>query len=239
MRPGTGPGRAPMVGLVAGLAAAVVLLGACGVPVDPDDRVVRGNIPPDLLVPLATTTTTSTVPVPVTVTVPPGTVAGTPAPVDYPLDLYFADGLRVVRVKRRIGLPPTPDIAVEYLALGPRSGEDPALSTAVVDSSLIASTIGVRDGRAEVELTDEFERLTSTQQFQLFNQLIATLTALPGVGVGAVQFFRRGDPISVLRPDGSLAVGAQTRDDIAEFIVEDPRPSTGDDASTARNTIPG
>jgi hypothetical protein len=239
MRPGTGtgPGRAPMVGLVAGLAAAVVLLGACGVPVDPDDRVVRGNIPPDLLVPLATTTTTSTVPVPVTV--PPGTVAGTPAPVDYPLDLYFADGLRVVRVKRRIGLPPTPDIAVEYLALGPRSGEDPALSTAVVDSSLIASTIGVRDGRAEVELTDEFERLTSTQQFQLFNQLIATLTALPGVGVGAVQFFRRGDPISVLRPDGSLAVGAQTRDDIAEFIVEDPRPSTGDDASTARNTIPG
>jgi hypothetical protein len=218
--------------VAAALSVTMVATG-CGVPIDGQDRALRGNIPGDLLVPLPTTTTTSP-PVSPTTGAPVTSAIGVAPPlVDYPLDLYFADGTKVVRIKRRISIPPTPDIAVEYLALGPRE-EDGLLTTALVDRSLIVPTINVREGRAEVELSDEFNRLTSTQQYQLCNQLIATLTALPGVGVGAVQFFRLGVAIPVLRPDGQLAGGPQTRDDIAEFIVDDPAAAT--DTTLARPT---
>jgi hypothetical protein len=219
-----------LVTVMSAVVTCASIAAGCGVPIDSDDRPEsRGNIPPDLLVPLPTSTTsTSTTAVPSTTIarLPTASVTTPPRIVDYPLDLYFASGDQLVLVRRRIGEPPTPDLAVAYLALGPREGEGVGLSTAVVDISLVVPTITVRDGRAEVELSDEFERLSPTQQSQMFNQLIATLTALPGVGVGAVQFFRNGAAQPVLRPDGELASGPQTRDDIARFIAAEIDPLT-------------
>jgi hypothetical protein len=194
-------------------AGALLMFASCGVPVDPDDRPIsRGNIPPDLLLPLATTTTTSTT----STTTPPVSTIAIRVP-EFRVTLYFLDQFRLVPVVRPLPEEATAEILLAYLALGPRDTDGDGLTTALTNNTLVRST-RLSKGQIEVELGPEFDSLGGVEQAELFMQLIATLTEL--AGVGSVSFNRNGQPISVLRPDFEIAQGPQTKDDVRPYIVD-------------------
>jgi hypothetical protein len=203
--------RRVTVAVVTGFALSGLV--GCGVPVDPDDRPIsRGNIPADLLLPIATTTTTSTT----STTSPPVSTIAIRIP-EYRVTLYFLDQFRLIPILRPLPEKPTAEILLAYLSLGPRDVDGVGLTTALTDNTLVRST-RLSKGQIEVELGPEFDSLTGAQQAQLFMQLIATLTELSGVG--GVIFTRDGQPISVLRPDFELARGPQTKDDVKPYIFD-------------------
>lgn len=189
----------------------VMVLAACGVPVD--DKFREARPPKEFARPPITATTTI-----VTTTVALASTVATVATsvialVQVPLYFVRVGEGRLVALDR-----PFPDsIAVQgvlnSLLAGPSNG-DPTLRT-VADFSTVASVQPASKGVANVTLTDTFSALPSTEQRLAIGQLVLTLTGLRGVG--QVKFMQNGFVVGVPLPDGQSGVTV-AREDVSAML---------------------
>ncbi len=174
------------------VAVAVALSSACGLPTESAPR----DIPAQELTP-----------------------ADAPAPVPgvRPTTLYLVRDGALAPVTRRTASTGSPRNALQLLVRGPSAGESAqGLSTALGPDSVVLDGVGVRGSTVTVALADTRAGLGRNDEVLAYGQVVATLTALPGVS--AVLFVRDGAELSVPRADGSLAEGPLTRRDYAELL---------------------
>lgn len=183
--------------------AAVLALGACGVPTDESASVIDDEkVPFRLLEPSTTTTTlppTTTIPVP-----------------ERPAALCFAKRKRLTVVRRDVPLDADAEAVVRLLLAGPTEAEAREGLRAPLTASDAVRSVTVSGGVARVDLGPGFETVTGPEQLLAFAQLVCTLTAQPGVG--QVVFTLGGSPVEVPRGDGSLTADPVSRDDYATLI---------------------
>jgi hypothetical protein len=198
-----------------------VLLAACGVPVQDTSRELERSEAMDVLI----SPTTAPAPTTTTTTVPPTTVAlqpeqpppVTPAPTvaGLPVALWFVRDDRLVSSPRLLDVGAGIGGLVALLRAGPDEGErEGSLRSAIPESEeLVASSAG---GVATVALSPTFAELPANDQLLAVGQIVGTLTSYPGVG--QVRFTVNGEPISVVRGDGSSAPDAVSRDDYLSLL---------------------
>ena len=227
------------------IALAVVVLCmavSCGVPQDPEVRVIDDEIPNALAA--TTTTTTTTTPTTTTTTMTTTTLAPTtlspsstvlrtstialpttaPPPTTIPnvVALYFVMGDRLVKVNRRIEDPADAEALISLLMLGPLFDDQvPFARTAIEFGDIERVTLA--GGIATVDLGSKFADLPSSERRRAVSQLVMTLAGRPGIG--PVRFRLGGQPIGVPRGDGSLGGRTVSSDDYVS-LVDDPNPTT-------------
>lgn len=176
---------------------ALVLASACGVPSDKRARRI-----PDEAVPFGLL---SSAPV----------EAATPQPGQRLMSIFFVRDDRLVRVERRVAAEPDPALALDQLVLGP----SPTETTAGIGTAALDAPLSVRPGpdpaTVSVDLGHQIGEIPSQIQVLAFAQIVYTLAELPDVE--AVAFTLDGEPVDVLRGDGSLAEAPVTPADYAEF----------------------
>lgn len=186
------------------LLAALLVLGACGVPQE-DEAVVfddRG-VPFDLLAPSTTTTSTTSTTVP-------------PVIPDRVVDVCFTQGDGVLPVERTLPRRRTLAEVVEALRRGPTPDEVAfGVGTALPEPAAVG-TATLAGGTVTVALGEPFTLAPAPAQLLAIAQLVCTLTGQPGIG--RVQFLFDSQPVQVPLPDGSLAAGSVSRDDYATLI---------------------
>lgn len=202
---------------------------ACGVPQDPEVRIIDDEIPNALSA--TTTTTTTTVPptstsvsstVPPTSTIVLATTTPTPTTIPNVVALYFVMGDRLVKVNRQIEDPADADALISLLMLGPLFDDQvPFARTAIEFGDIERVTLA--GGIATVDLGSNFADLPSSERRRAVSQLVMTLAGRPGIG--PVRFRLGGQPIAVPRGDGSLGGRTVSSDDYVS-LVEDPYPTT-------------
>jgi hypothetical protein len=226
---------------VAARVAAVVTalaLGACGVPVESNDRPLAER---EIGFTARTEPSTSTSS---TTTAPPSSVidrSSTTTPITgvpdatvpiirYPLDVYWVTGDSVSPL-RRPNTESTVAEAVGALRAGPTVGESLAGYRNAITSEDMILGASEGAGRATVDLSSEFLLLPSGEQLLVLAQVVYTLTVIPGVGL--VEFQLEGSPLSVPTSDGSSKSEPVSRDDYDDVlwaVAVPPTPDRGPDA---------
>lgn len=176
---------------------AAALVSGCGLPSEEGaDRISDDAVPFGLL---------SSGP-PDTATVAPGHRA---------MSIYFVRHNRLVGVERRIAVEPDPAQALRQLVDGPTASETQAgIGTTTLGTPLSVSR-GPGPTTVTVDLGEQIGDVPSQVQVLAFAQIVYTLADLPDVQL--VRFTVTGEPVDVLRGDGSLAAGPVSQDDYAEF----------------------
>ncbi len=178
------------------LAFGLLVVAACGVPLDD-----RARVTPPERVPYGLVSTT--------------TLLDTPGGrVD--VDVYLVEGDRLRPVARTL---PAPVEAARLLAelTQPLTEAERAdgLRRALGDGALF-DEVSTSGETVKLALTEEFERLPAQEQVLALGQIVYTLTELSTVR--AVQFSRDGTALDVPTADGTLATGAVDRTDYAALI---------------------
>lgn len=138
----------------------------------------------------------------------------------YPLQVNFltSDGARFAQESvylHATGL--TPTAAVKALLAGPSPWLAPAVTSAIPgDTRMSVNAVTVRDGIAEVSLTEQILPLAEVQRTQLAAQLTATLSRFEQIRAVRVQ--ANGQPWQV---PGQSADGAVSMSDFAQFRLLD------------------
>jgi hypothetical protein len=227
--------RLGAAGVLAAAFALVVV--ACGVPDDKGFQAVSSNDIPFGLDDSTTTTTTTTVATtvaPPTTLPPPSTTTTIP---NEQVAVYYVLGRRLRPVLRSLPRGVTPAEALVELQRGPLEEDRPiGLRSSIVPEML--GQVTVSGGVATVDLSPSILGLSTTEQVLAFGQIVATLTARPGIG--RVTFTIDGRPVNPPRADGSLAPDSVSCDDYVELIPPDavvcPVSSTTVPTSTAPTT---
>jgi spore germination protein GerM len=176
---------------------ALAMACACGVPNENRARRI-----PDETVPFGLL---SSAPVAVT----------TPQPGQRLMAIFFVRGDRLIRVERRVAAEPDPALALDVLVRGPSAAETQAgIGTAALDAPLSVHW-GPDPATVSVDLGQQIGEIPTQIQVLAFAQIVYTLAELPGVE--AVTFTLDGEPVDVLRGDGSLAEAPVTPADYAEL----------------------
>jgi spore germination protein GerM len=213
-------------------------LGACGVPVESNDRPLgereigftartepststssTTTAPPSSVIDRSSTTTTNT-----------GVPDATVPIIRYPLDVYWVTGDSVSPL-RRPSTESTVAEAVGALRAGPTVGESLAGYRNAITSEDMILGASEGAGRATVDLSSEFLLLPSGEQLLVLAQVVYTLTVIPGVGL--VEFQLEGSPLSVPTSDGSSKSEPVSRDDYDDVlwaVAVAPTPDRGPDA---------
>ena len=184
--------------------AALLLVGACGVPRE-DTAVVADDedVPFDLLAPSTTTTSTTSTTMP-------------PVIPDRVVDICLVQGDGVLPVERTLQRRRTLDEVVEALRRGPSPEEVRFGLSSAIPAPEAVGTVSLAGGQATVALGVQFAAAPAPAQLLAIAQLVCTLTGQPGVG--RVQFLFDSQPVQVPLPDGSLAAGSVSRDDYAPLL---------------------
>ena len=175
-------------------AAAVVLLGGCGVRAQSEPHGV--DLPRH---PLTTPGAGATVPV--------GEVAQ--------VVCLVRDG-RLVQTVRRTPTYPGVQAQLDSLVAGPTQAERTAgLGSALSSVALIGRLLA--GAEATVEVPDVEEGNARNDEILAYGQIVCTLTARDDVG--AVVFTRGGQPLDVPRSDGTLTGGPLRSSDYADLLA--------------------
>jgi hypothetical protein len=172
---------------------AVLLLAACGVPVDKSPRDLgRSQV-----------------------------VSGSDAPAPDRFGpaverLYLVHDGKLVRVVRRTPAPRTPSQMVEDLVAGPTRAEQQDGLTSALSQMRVGSTV-VTQRRAAVEIGAPAVPGARSDEVLAYAQIVCTLTS-QGAEVGTVSFTRDGQTLAVPRGDGALSPGPLTIADYADLI---------------------
>jgi spore germination protein GerM len=181
------------------VAAAVAGLAVAGCGIPPDDHATLaapGSVPFDLLAhaPSATPTTLPLAP----------TERAT---------IFFVQGERLAPVQRELPAPVSVESVLEALAAGPTATEvQLGLRTALLTPGLMKSG-GVSGGVATIDLGQPFTEIAGRDQIVALAQIVSTVTGLPGVG--RAKFTLEGNPVGILRGDGTVTTDSVSRDDYA------------------------
>lgn len=179
------------------LLVAVVLLSGCGLQPESEPRAL-----------------------PVRASVDPGpSSTATVLPGARPTTLYLVRDAMLAPVIRRTSTARSPQTALALLLRGPTPSEgDQGLSSALAPDAVLLDQVQVLDdGLVVVPLkTLPVEGLVRSDEVLAYAQVVATLTALPGVR--AVSFRRDGAPLAVPRADGLVADTPLTRRDYAPLL---------------------
>lgn len=172
---------------------AVLLVAACGVPVDDSPRDLGGS----------------------------QVVYGSNAPAPDRFGpaverLYLVRDGKLVRVLRRTPAPRAPSQMVEDLVAGPTRAEQQDGLGSALSQMRVGSTI-VSQRRAAVEIGAPPVPGARSDEVLAYAQIVCTLTS-QGAEVGTVSFTRDGQTLAVPRGDGSLSTGPLTIADYAELI---------------------
>jgi spore germination protein GerM len=178
-------------------AVVAVALAACGIP--PEKRATLAqpeDVPFDLLGPPPDTATTSTT---------------VPAERRDTVQVYLAQGERLVAVPRKVPAPATPEVILGVLVAGPTDVElSQGISTAILGEDVIfVRSVGVTGGIATVDLGPTFSDVPN--KILALGQIVFTLTGLPGIG--RVSFTRDGAPTAVPRSNGEVTTDSVSKDD--------------------------
>jgi hypothetical protein len=223
--------RLPAAGVL--VAAAAVVLAACGLPGDREFRAASPSEIPFDLDQTTTSTSTST-----TTTVVSTTAAATSTTVaTEPVSVYFVTQGKLALVERNRPRPVNPDDAVRLLLAGPLPDDQPTgMRSAIPAGSVVGVTVA--EGTATVDLHPTFlERLSSPQQQALaFAQLTFTLLGRPGIG--RVAFTSEGQPLIPILPDGSLADAGSVSVESYRDLLINPPPLPPTTTSTTTTTLP-
>ncbi len=136
-----------------------------------------------------------------------------------PTTLYLVRDAMLAPVVRRASSGSSPVGALTLLLRGPTPGEgDQGLSSALAPDAVLLDEVQVEPGGlAVVPLrTLPAEGLVRSDEVLAYAQVVATLTALPGVR--SVSFLRDGEPLAVPRADGLVATAPLTRRDYADLL---------------------
>ena len=115
-----------------------------------------------------------------------------------------------------------PDVerVISLLERGPTSTDQaPEVRSAVSQAQVIRS-VSRDDERVIVELSDDFAEVVGSDQVLALGQIVATVTAVPGVT--EVEFQRGGASLEVPVPDGSLVQRPVTRADYITLLPAAP-----------------
>jgi hypothetical protein len=237
--------RAQWVRRTRGFAVVVVIagvVGACGVPLDKQDRPLRvgeAGYTPILEITTTTTTTTTTTPTTTTtiVSVPTSTVVTTTTELgklQKPLDVYWIGPEGLVPVRR---LPDEYDLskAINALRFGPLStGVEGTLRSAIADPGMIVDA-SEKGGVATVELGSSFSSLPGSEQSLALAQIVFTVTR---EGIGRVRFRVNGRAISVPLADGQPTSGSVSRDDYAILMAPPPTSTLPSTTAVDASSVP-
>lgn len=189
---------------VPAIVAALVVLGACGVPTDDAPRpLAEGDIPGG---PLAPETTTTTV-------------------VDMPgvnSDLWFVRDQEDLQASAANLSSRQPDTVLTALVATVPEELEEGLTTAIPPDTTVLST-ELADGTLTVDLSEEFSTISGDSQILAVAQIVFTATDLPGVT--RVAFFVEGEPRTVTDASGAEQDGPVTAADYGEirtFSTADP-----------------
>jgi spore germination protein GerM len=188
-------------------ALAVVVLGACGVPLDDRTHTISSeDVPFELLDPTPTSTTSTTV----------FDSGPTTTVMLEPVYLYFVRDQHIESVRRD-----SPDL----LGIGPRlmllaqaltPGEvTEGFRSAVPPGSV--KTVSIAGGVATVDLSPAFTEVPAAEQVLAFAQITYTVLQIPGIG--QVAFTLDTIPIQALDHDGTLIDGPATKEDYDKLLV--------------------
>jgi hypothetical protein len=189
--------------------AAIVALGACGVPSEGDFLVIDdGEIPYGLAETTTTRppTTTSTTTTPPSTTMPPVTTTvpeTTTTLAVETVELYFLTGLQLVPIQRSLASPATPSQVLAALIEGPPTGESGVglRSALPADEDLAVS---VDRGLAMVDLPEGYlTGIAPSEQRRAVAQIVLTISVLPRASL--VVFTEGGEEIAVPRGGGDLS----------------------------------
>ena len=204
--------RCRRAAVLAGLAAAGVVLGACGVPIDGQPNALAPDrIPFGLLAPTATTTTSTS----------------TPSPVEVPVSVYFLGTTgHLVPVARDVAVS-APDLTtvLDALVAGPTQTEAAAGLQSALPTDTVVLGATVTGGVATVNMSSAFGQLVGPPQIEAVAQVVFTASALSAVK--GVTFQLSGQPVDV-----PVASGAQVPvADISQFASLAPEaPARGSPA---------
>lgn len=234
MKPGAMTGRR-RIGALTAAAALAVGVAACGVPQDGAfESVSRAEVQFGLD---QTTTTTSS-------TIPPTTIDQTTTTEAAPTStvstedvlVYFVAGSQLNPVTVALARPATPSQVLATLLDGPpEGGVGAGLRSTIPPGAAITVTRANGIGIIDLPL-DIFDTMPSRDQRLFFAQLVLTIGRLGGIG--PVQFTRAGQPVSVIRGDGTTTEpgDAVTIDDYQVLLTGGP--SSVDPLGTSATTSP-
>lgn len=195
---------------MAALAAAMVLVTACGVATDGGPRALqREDVPFDLLAP--PTTASNTTVVAVTTEVP----------------VYLVGPERLAVVRRLVEPPPSLFRAIETLLAGPTPEEATAGLRSAISNQTRVLSVRVQSGVATLDLSGEFATIGGQELILAVAQLVYTATSAQGV-LG-VRLTLNGKAVEVPRRDGTLthdAVGPADYSGLAPLAAAPSPPTT-------------
>ncbi len=190
------------------LAAAVVVLTACGLPVDRQTETIpASDVPYGLLSP------SSPPPAPAS---PPAEDGGARVYLLGPGDLLVPSDRDVSGAADRERLA---DL-LGQLAAGPTADERAAALTSVLAPGARLTVTGVDEGTATVDLTGPGEAPGGRESRLAVGQIVLTATTVPGVR--AVLLTRDGEPLEAPLPSGELTSGPLTAGDYRQLLVAPP-----------------
>lgn len=196
--------RLRLLGAVATMVVAPLMVVACGVPAeDQASRASPDEVPEELLRP------STTVPPTTTTVAPPVEVA-----------LYFVDADdRLVEVAQPFATSPSLDGLVAPLLDEPATehGDGSLRSALVTEGEGVVRSVSLDRGVAVVDLAEAFRALPPGDQVLGIAQIVYTVTGRSGVG--RASFSLEGQPVEVPIGDGSLTGEPVARDDYANLLA--------------------
>ncbi|WP_421119790.1 GerMN domain-containing protein [Aquihabitans daechungensis] len=172
--------RHPNTGSLVAVAAGLLALAGCGVPIDREPR------------PISQTTVAVAAPVPTT-------VAPTGAPM---VEVYFLNVDRLQAEEYPVEGEATLGKALDFVLAAPPDDASDDLHTSVPPGTQLRG-VEVTDGLATIDLTGEINDIGGPAQKEAFAQIV--FTALGFEEVQRVRFFIDGEPIDAPTDDGNLA----------------------------------
>lgn len=140
------------------------------------------------------------------------------------LTVYFVRGPRLVAVRRSAGgQEPVAEAAMRALLAGPTAAERRQGIRTAIPASANLLQVGVFDGVAEVDLSQEFQSPASSSAIvRRVAQVVWTLVGLPGVN--AVRFAIDGSPIRVVTDRETVVSRPVSAPDYATLAPANPSP---------------
>jgi spore germination protein GerM len=209
---------------------AMLVVAACGVPLDPEVRKLDG-VPAQLLATSTSTTTTTTTSSTTTTTIvvvstePIPTIESTTTvaePTTELIPLYFVNGDRFVEERRVLPLQTELLSIIPELAIGPQDETLQSLAVTVV-SRLDVSAITAEQGVAIVDLSSRFNDLSAAEQRRFVGQLVLTIGSQRGIG--QVRFRVNGNLLEVPQGDGTFGKEPLSFDSFAKLVDTIPEPT--------------
>lgn len=197
--------RLPVRARRAAVVVVALLTAACGIPAEEEATLAQPeDVPFDLLGPVPEATTSSTV----------------SAERRDTIQIFLAQGERLVAVPRRVPEAAGPELILQTLVEGPTEAEvGRGISSAILgDDVIFVRSVGVTGGIATVDLGPTFNDVPN--KILALGQIVFTLTGLPGIG--RVSFTRNGAPTAVPRSNGEVTTDSVSRDDYS-LVAPAPR----------------